>query len=434
MKRQGSSFNLSGPGLFRLFLLLLLLVWGFLIGPLRAYSNDILQGGLFSLVVVLAIAGLFYLITLLLAGSQVLPVHPRDKYEKGTARQVLQSFATGGHVAMAVVREAKVLPGPDGESREGITGPGVVDLDSTTAAVLLMDTGQSRIKGPGLIFLRYQERLGTLVDLRIQLRTGEFEYLTRDGIPVRVRVTVRFQIDQTHFTRVQVDAPAQPLPVPVVTSQHAIRRAVRGQSVQASGETTQWHEAPLGLAQGLLRAMIADYSFDDLLQPREPAANPRAAIRKELEAGVRTRLAQHGIKLLALSLGVFFPKDYDPKVEQLDLITRQRVEAWKAEWESRMLKIMAQAQAEADRQHDLARTQAQMELITRVTQALEQGGPPSGDEDQIARRFLSTLQRMADEQLTRERLGEEDLRMWNSLLSGLVNPDTTMPHEPPTES
>ncbi len=425
MKRLKSLFTASGPGLLRLFLLAVLAAWGFLLGPLRAYSNSILIGGLIGLGAVLLIAGVFYLITLWLAGPHVLPVQPRNKYEAREARRLLQRFGTGDRVAMAVVQEATIMPGPHGEGREGLTGPGVVELDSTTAAVLRTDSGQSRVKGPGLIFLRVQERLGTLIDLRIQLRTNEFEFLTRDGIPVKARVTVRFQIDQTYFNQVQVDAPAHPLPAPIITSQHAIRRALQNQSVQATGETSKWHDMPLTLAQSNLRTMIADYKFDELLQPQEPEANPRAAIRKELEDRVKLILARRGIKLLSLGLGIFFPIDDDPNAAELrkkNPITYQRIETWKAEWESRMLKIMAQAEAEADRQHDLARTQAQMELIMRVTQALEQGGTADRDQDQIARRFLATLQRMADEPFTRERLSEDNVRLLRDLMSGRGGP------------
>jgi hypothetical protein len=72
-----------------------------------------------------------------------------------------------------------------------------------------------------------------------------------------------------------------------------------------------------------------------------------------------------------------------------------------------------------------------MELIMRVTQALEQGGPAvERDEDQIAQRFLATLQRMAAEPLTGDRLPEDSKK----LLRDLFNPsDTTTFHEPPTE-
>ena len=433
MKRLKALFQNTGPGLARLLLLMLLFIWGFLTGPLPKYSNEIIVGNVFSLLVAVGIAFVFYMITLWLAGPHVLPAHPRNKYEKKAARGLLQRFGLGSHVAMAVVREGVVMPGPKNESREGVTGPGVVDLDSTTAAVLL--SGQRRIKEPGLIFLNEGEQLGWLVDLRIQLRTDEFEYLTRDGIPVKTRVAVRFQIDQTHFTRVQVDAPAHPLPVPVVASQHAIRRAIQNSSVQATGETSRWHDLPLGLAAGLLRAKIADYKFDDLLQPQEPTANPRAVLRKELEEEVKAILARRGIRLLSLGLGIFFPIDDNPTatdLRQKNRITYQRVETWKAEWESRMLKLMAQAQAEAERQHDLARTQAQMELIMRVTQALEQGGlPPDRDQDQIARRFLATLQKMAKEPLTHERLSDDNLQLLRDLLRAS---DFNASHEPPTES
>jgi hypothetical protein len=129
-------------------LLVILTLYGFLIGPLRALTNDIWLGGLFSLSVALAIMAAFFYLTLWLAGSHVLPVNPRDRHEGAAARGLLRRFATGGHVAMAVVRDGAVEPGPNGESREHVAGHGAIDVDSTSVVTLHTAIGPSRIKGP----------------------------------------------------------------------------------------------------------------------------------------------------------------------------------------------------------------------------------------------------------------------------------------------
>ena len=68
-------------------LLVMLTLYGFFIGPLRALTNDIVLGGLLNLSVAFAIMAVFFYLTLWLAGSHVLPVNPRDRHEKrGRAR------------------------------------------------------------------------------------------------------------------------------------------------------------------------------------------------------------------------------------------------------------------------------------------------------------------------------------------------------------
>src|SRR5512139_1646055 len=104
----------SAGRFFIVVLLVLLTLYGLFIGPLRALTNDIVLGGLLNLSVAFAIMAVFFYLTLWLAGPHVLPVSPRDRHEGAAARNLLRRFATGGHVAMAVVRDGAVKPGPSG--------------------------------------------------------------------------------------------------------------------------------------------------------------------------------------------------------------------------------------------------------------------------------------------------------------------------------
>jgi hypothetical protein len=113
--------------------------------------------------------------------------------------------------------------------------------------------------------------------------------------------------------------------------------------------------------------------------------------------------------VLGVSVGIFFPKDYDAQSPELDPISQQRVSTWQARWESQNLRVRAEAQAESDRRHELARSQAQMVLIRRVIQALEQSGVEAADtSDQITRRFLETLEKMEAESAKRKSLSEDE--------------------------
>jgi len=367
MKKKKQRQSLLAGRLLIVILLVVMALYGFFIGPIRyAVTNDFLIGGLVSMLVVFAILGAFFMLTLWLAGSHVLPVNSRDRSEAAAARGVLFRFALGSHVAMAVVREGAVEPGPNGESREQVGGMGVIDVDSTSAVTLHTAIGFSRVEGTGLVFTHETEQLMHLIDLRIQFRTQEFEFLTRDGIPIKVRLSLRFQIDRTEFNKnLHAHDPKAPYPRPLKWSRHRVERALSVlQVADAEGNLSRWNERVLPTAQGMLRAIIADYTLDGLLAPQDPTRNPRQAIREVLSHRLTPVMVGRGIKIITVAVGVIFPADFDPEktFDQqnpvLDKITEQRIKAWKAEYESRMFRISGEAQAEVERQREKARAQA----------------------------------------------------------------------------
>jgi regulator of protease activity HflC (stomatin/prohibitin superfamily) len=419
MKNKKKQRRLLAGRLPIVILLVLMGLYGFLIGPVRyAVTNDFLIGGLISMLVVFGIIGVFFLLTVRLAGAHVLPVNPRDRREAAAARRVLSRFALGIPVAMAVVREGAVEPGPDGESREHVGGMGVIDVDSTSAVTLHTAIGFSRVEGTGLVFTHEAEHLMHLIDLRIQLRSQEFEFLTRDGIPIKVRLAVRFQIDRTEFnTNLHAHEPETPYPRPLKWSRHRVERVLTSLPIaDADGNLTRWSERVISTAQGMLRAIIAEYTLDGLLAPQDPTKSPRRAIRETLDHRLKPFMAQRGIKVLTTSVGVIFPAEFDPdktfdqKNPVLDKITEQRIKAWKAEYESRMLRLSGEAQAEVERQREKARAQAKLESLLRLAQAVEQDLPPNGDQDQITQHFWSIVKKLTDDPKTHALLDEELLR------------------------
>jgi regulator of protease activity HflC (stomatin/prohibitin superfamily) len=445
MKKKKKQQGLLAGRLLIVILLVAMALYGFFIGPIRyAVTNDFLIGGLISMLVVFAILGGFYLFTLWLAGSHVLPVNSHDRSEAAAARRVLFRFALGGHVAMAVVREGAVEPGPNGESREQAGGMGVIDVDSTSAVALHTPIGFSRVEGTGLVFTHETEQLMHLIDLRIQFRTQEFEFLTRDGIPIKVRLSVRFQIDRTEFNKnLHAHDPKAPYPRPVKWSRHRVERALSVlQVADAEGNLTRWSEQRvIGTAQGMLRAIIAEYTLDGLLAPQDPGRSPRQAIRELLSHRLTPVMAQRGIKIITVAVGVIFPADFDPEktFDQqnpvLDKITEQRLKAWRAEYESRMFRISGEAQAEAERQREKARAQAKLESLLRLAQAVEQDLPPTGDQDQITQHFWSVVEKITKDPKTHALLDDELLRYMMLQLGRPLDfpmlPGQTDSNEPP---
>jgi regulator of protease activity HflC (stomatin/prohibitin superfamily) len=419
MKKKKQRRSLLAGRFLIVILLVVMALYGFFIGPIRyAVTNDFLLGGLISMLVVFAILGAFFMLTIWLAGSHVLPVNSRDRREAAAARQVLFRFALGGHVAMAVVREGAVEPGPDGESREHVGGMGVIDVDSTSAVTLFTGIGLSRVEGTGLVFTHEAERLMHLIDLRIQLRSQEFDFLTRDGIPIKVRLSLRFQIDRTEFNKnLHAHDPKAPYPRPLKWSRHRVERALSVlQVADIEGNLTPWTDRPFLVAQGTLRAIIAEYTLDGLLAPQDPTRTPRKEIRETLDDRLKRVMAGWGIRILTTSVGIIFPAEFDPdktfdqQNPTLDKITEQRIKAWRAEWESRMFRLSGEAQAEAARQREKARAQAKLESLLRLAQAVEQDLPPNGEQDHITQHFWNVVEKMTDDPKTHALLDEELLR------------------------
>jgi len=154
-----------------------------------------------------------------------------------------------------------------------------------------------------------------------------------------------------------------------------------------------------------------------------------------LDKRVRPFLLQSGIKVLVLGVGLFLPNEldvekvFDQNDPKIDKITWQRINAWKAEWDSRINRLRGETQAETERQREAIMAQARQESILRLAQALETDLPPGSDEDKIAQRFWKVVQKVAAEPGTRALLGEDYLGMVMPLM-----PQDDLPALPPDQS
>ncbi|HET7091054.1 MAG TPA: SPFH domain-containing protein, partial [Anaerolineae bacterium] len=316
-------------------------------------------------------------------------------------RSMVHRHAGGGKAAMAIIREGKVLPGPDGKARDEARGEGILFVDSTSAVLLASDTRPTRVLEPGLHFMFRDEKIGAVVDLRIQTRRKDVEAQTRDGIWVTFKINARFRIDKTKLKLEEINLDQVRWPAPYEWSPRQVVLAL-GQSRVGieQGESLRWDDIVINEAVKRAHILIAEYTFDRLIEPHDPRVNPREDIRKRLEDDVKKALAGRGIAVLGIGLTQFVPRD-----KRVDV---QRVEAWKAEWLSRLHVVEAEGLAERYRLIELARAQGQMELITRIAQALEASQKVGVDDaEEVALSLLEVVERLAAEPGIDERLGSE---------------------------
>lgn len=342
-----------------------------------------------------------YFFGLYLAAPYLLPIHP-DPESKRLARRLLVRFAGSRKPMMAIVREGKVLPGPDKQSRERAGGDGAIFIDSTSAVALVTDTGLSRVIGPGVHFTRPNERIGKVIDLRIQTKGKEIEAQTRDGIRVKFKVNTRFRIGGVESRKIlEVDRTIEKWPAPYTWNKRTVNMIERALSQERAGpdQLVTWDEIPLAEAIKRVHAYIAHYTYDGLTEPRNRSIKPRDDIQKSLERDVKTALADSGIRVLGVSLSQFTPAD--------EAIDRQRVESWKADWMRRTHVIEAAGEAEARSKLELARAQAQMDAMTRIIEALDASGRAGANNaDLIALRFLEVVEGLAKDPETQRTLSQ----------------------------
>ena len=383
---------IAGRGIW-LVLLPALLILGLLLDRERSWGG---------LAWALLTAFIMYFIGLELAAPLLLPIEPHTPLP-AEVKSMISRYARGGKVAMAVIREGKVVPGPDGKARDEARGEGILFVDSTSAVVLVSDTRATRVLEPGVHFMRRDEKIGAVVDLRPHMRRTDkdVEALTRDGIWVKFKINARFRIDKTKLKLEEIDLGQACWPAPYEWSPRQVVLAL-GQSRVGieQGESLRWDDIVMNEAIKRVHTLIAEYTFDRLIEPHDPRLDPREDIRKRLENDVKEALTGRGIAVLGIRLTPFVPRD-----KQVDA---QRVEAWKAEWLRRMRIVEAEGLAERYRLIELARAQGQMELVTRIAQALEVSQQVGVDDaQQVALRLLEVVERLAAEPEVDEWVGGE---------------------------
>jgi hypothetical protein len=299
-------------------LAILLVVYG-----IQIYRLGGLQAGIFDIFVDLVCIFPFLLLVWMAFFSQfVLPVQTFSDRQKIFSR--LLTRLSGGH-GPALFIENGIIKEHSGERLK--RGPGVVWLDSASAAVTRTPVAIRQTMGPGVYFIASREYIAGTIDLHIQSQSlgpkesdhpfdekGEFqsweEYnqvqdrrkqvsaLTRDGIEVIPRISVSFRVD-TGFPKegqpgsrfgyrkgITKKAREQE-----EKDKEAIRRAILGEGINPMAEPDSprrrvaWNQLPAVLAVDIWREYAAKFTLDELFQPTQivPTATPPVPEPAEFE-------------------------------------------------------------------------------------------------------------------------------------------------------
>lgn len=223
---------------------------------------------------------------------------------------------SGGH-GPALFIENGIIKEHSGERLK--RGPGVVWLDSASAAVTRTAVSIKQTMGPGVYFIEGNEYIAGTIDLHIQAHSlgpketdrpfdAQTEYqsdeeyhqiqdrrkqvsaLTRDGIEVIPRITVTFRVDTGYPKRGQPGSRfgfrmgiTKREREQEEKDKEAIRKAILGEGVNPMAEPNTprhrvaWNQLPVLLAVDVWREYAGKFTLDQLFSPTQivPAPPPQ---------------------------------------------------------------------------------------------------------------------------------------------------------------
>jgi hypothetical protein len=259
----------------------------------------------------------------------VLPV--RTFRERQRIFDRLISYLFGGHGPAIFIRDGKPVERQEEKKRKG---PGVIWLDSASAAVTRNETSFKQTLGPGVHFTESGEYIASAVDLHLQNQSigpregedpfeakkadqTESEYnsiqnrrlqvsaWTRDGIEVVPNISVTFKIDappakdEETGSRFGFDA-------------EAVRKAITGEGINpnALGDTHRrrvaWNQLPALIAADLWREYLSKFTLAELFEvsPAITAIIPPASapVPEDTVALLQPVAASSGLELSLASM------------------------------------------------------------------------------------------------------------------------------------
>ena len=353
-----------------------------------------------GLVVDMALGAIALLSMIALASQFALPVRTWEQRSAAFNRLL-------GHLAGA---RGPVMFIKDGEAREAHRererrGPGVLVIDSASAAVLRTDVQFTRAAGPGVVFTQSGERLAEALDLRRQLRgiggappgagppaAGQLTSwaLTQDGIPVATDLRVTFTLDSGHVTPPREGRIADLTPFEFNPA--AAERAVYGRA-HADDEGVPWTDLPLRLAVELWREQVKNRRLENLLSEDSGQTSPLQAIQDEIMGRLTSHASEavgpdhrthrvvnrefeilylRGVRVLNVNLyGLYLPRE----------VREERIRHWRQRWSEAVQQALAGAPGQVKAPDSQAETEDLFQLSLGLTDGLrarlDQGESPS---------------------------------------------------------
>lgn len=279
----------------------------------------------------------------------VLPHHEGESWLEGVA-MVLEG-AAWFRPSSSPTKVGPKFPGEE-NLPPSFSSLGAGILSSHQVLVTRKGTRFVRVAGPGFVRLKSGESIAQVVDLRKHVRSQDVNAITRDGITIGTNVRIVFQIKQVEQNQTQ-----DRLEYPYDTT--AVFKVSKASSIDAQHEILPWPEQIAPQAASYLISEVAQYTLDQLSQDATQFKDIRQSIRRQLTG----KFYGMGIEIVDVAVSIR---------ELPEEIVQQRLANWRAPWQSQVRAQIAASDANALRRMKLARAQAQVEIIQKIVQNIEE--------------------------------------------------------------
>lgn len=351
-----------------------------------------------------------FLLTLLFLSAFLLPAGAQPEGEGHFPEDTSRAWQEGMRLLYRYLRTAllpwgqsdrKDVTDLDTETVDVLQRFGAAMIDGHLALALFKGMTFSRAVGPGYVRLRKGERVGGVIDLRLQRRQQEATVVTRDGIPLKTTISVAFRVRQPDTTG------------PFPYDRDTIFYLTNAGGVRADGEVLSWDERICPLAADILASEISPFQFDLLFELADLAFSPLEDVIKE-NVAERLRAAipklfncppeRTPIQITSVGIGDLIPPDE---------IIEQRIELWKEGWMPFKSRQRFEGKAEAAEFLQAARVRTQVEMLDRLANEMAVLNNPLDEEDwhdMVVLRTIAALESMviddnADPEAVRKMIG-----------------------------
>jgi len=336
--------------------------------PVYPAESPLTLGGLVKFFALMLPGMLGLMVALERAGRFMREFYGLKKDRSGRAYLIYRLFGVGERARITVADGEAKFEAED-EAIDKIGGPGLLSVHSDMAAVLERGGAYSGMVGPNKIILFPFERVRAVIDLRRLKRTKTESAYTKDGIEVKADTSASFELVQ-RMEGEQVPEPEKHMSwVKLFRSWlgFRVKRPKQLRPLPASAEAIRLilYELPVPVKWD--SAVSSDFGeeipkrmLDELWAPEDREYNPRRELVLEMFNKQRASLRKRGVELIDLTIG---PLKVPPEVD------KQLRDYWQMVWESRSRVTQAAGEAQALRQAQTARAEAQAELIHAIAQS-----------------------------------------------------------------
>ena len=244
--------------------------------------------------------GMALALTLALASQFVLPV--RSMQERLEAMNRMFGYVSGGHGPIVFVRDGQMVGNAEELKRKG---EGVILVDGFSAVLLEKGGRYARAAGPVFVFTHRGESVAATFDLRKQSRSQQTQVLMKDGIEIKLNVSVTFSLDPTAAKKDEKEKEAKDIlgdakitPATQFNAESAFK-AHYGFAVIDKDTQIKWMELPIVVAMEYVRDNVSRVNLDDMFLGRDGGQPMTSVIQSRLTSDVQNAplLKDRGLKI-----------------------------------------------------------------------------------------------------------------------------------------